>query len=371
MITQQLKSSFSPFLISKERTSIIMLDVICSLLAPIAFAIMYAGTNALTVFVVAITSAVLTELIFVRLYLKKSTTLLDGSAIITAILLSLTLSPFTPWYVVAFGSFGAILFGKILWGGLGKNQFNPALTGREMMTAFFPLIMGSGALWSITSADHLTEIRFFTLFGENDLLIYFDRLLYKTSGAMGEYSIIFLILGGLYLLIRRRISWHIPVSILVCFFVLSNLVLPANITYPIASLFLGAIYMATDMPSSPNTRPGKIFYGMVIAATAIFCIKSGVKNEFMSYSILIGNAFKTKIDEAFTPAAWGQKTEWGPKTEQIVILIILISAVGIALIQCNHLGITHYLIGIYIALMIFKFNKSAILKSNHQTIKPA
>ncbi|WP_442590682.1 RnfABCDGE type electron transport complex subunit D [Pedobacter sp. AW31-3R] len=368
MMARTIKTSFSPLFVSGERTSFVMLDVVISLLPLVFFGILCRGADALMVFGVSVLTAVLTEFVCHWIFLKKTGTLWDGSAVITSVLLALTLSPLTPWYVVAFGSFAAIFFGKVVWGGLGKNQFNPALVGREMMVVFFPLIMGSGMLWSVQGPVNLAEIRFFTLLGDHDLLIYLDHLLYKTSGALGEYSMLFLILGGCYLLIRRRISWHIPVTIIVGFFLMSNLFLSGEIRFSVAGLLLGAIYMATDMPSSPNTGSGKIFYGLLIAAVAVFCIGNGIKHEFMSYAILIGNAFTRKINNTFVPVAWGQKLDWEKHLEAIFLLLIMVIALSMAVVQLHQLHATYYLLFIYIVFTLLKFSQSFTVQSNHQKI---
>lgn len=290
---------------------------------------------------------------------KKKRAFLDGSAIITGILLAFTLSPLTPLPIVAFGSASAILFGKILWGGLGKNRFNPALVGREFMSAFFP-VMSSGAIWA-TNASVVTG----GWKSDENLPQYFLDLIYKPSGALGEYSILLIALGGLFLLVRNRISWHIPFWMLtvfsLCFWIFPD---AADLKFSNGGLLLGSLFMATDMPSSPDHKSGKLYYGAMIGLISFLLILGGVRFEYLSFSILILNGLTPAINRAFQPTVWGKNLDWKSRTEQIFLLSIGSIGVTLAVISLSYYGLTRYAVFAYIVYLIFKFNFSFSKKTS-------
>jgi electron transport complex protein RnfD len=304
---------------------------------------------------VAVLSACAAEFVFASLFLNKKNTVKDGSAIVTAILLTFTLAPFTPWYVVAFGSAMAVIFGKLLWGGVGRNMFNPALVGREFMTVFFPAVMTSGGIWYNKEFLNISELSFFRLVSENGLMNYLDTLLFKPSGAIGEYSVLFLILGGVYLLLRRRISWHIPFGLLVSFFVLLQLFTYSNIKFSLGGVILGTIYMATDMPSSASTKEGKLYYGAMIAVMAMICLLNGVKHEYMSYPILLANGFVKPVNFIFRPRVWGTKRDLFKLVKLAVLVTLAMIVTTFAIVYLHHQQCIQYLIYIYILFLIYRF----------------
>lgn len=339
---------YPPFVRANDNTSKVMTDVIYSLLPCIVMSFLAFSFVPLTVILVAIGSAMITEFIFSSLFFGKTDSLNDGSAIVTGILLAFTIAPFTPLYVVAFGGAMAVLFGKLLWGGLGRNMFNPALIGREFMTIFFPLVMTSRTIWYDKTAVNLQSI---DIFGDK----FFNELFFKASGAIGEYSIFFLILGGLFLLLRRRISWHIPFGLFVAFTAVLLIFSGQNITFSLGGLLLGAIFMATDMPSSASTKTGKLFYGAMIGLVAITCIINDVKYEYMSYSILILNAFVSPINWVFRPRVWGEKLDIPTRLWQGATTVGGIAAAAFAVIYLHHMDAIQYLIYAYIAFCVIRF----------------
>lgn len=337
----------------------VMADVIIALLPLVAVAYMAYGLSALLLIGVAVGTAILTDFLFSLLYLKKVAAPLDGSAVITGLLLSFTLPPITPWYVVAFGAFSAILFGKMLWGGLGKNRFNPALVGREFMSAFFP-IMASSAIWATKSAINIKSLDFLGN-GQSYFGMYINNLLYKPAGALGEYSILLIALGGLYLLLRRRISWHIPFALLLVFSAGFWLVENGDdLKFSIGGVLLGCLFMATDMPSSPNTPYGKLYYGAMIGLVAFLFILGNIRFEYMSFSILLLNGFSKKINEVFIPTPFGHKTDWKTRIEQVFLLTLSVLGVTLAVLSLYYYNMVHYLVYVYIVYIIFKFNFSFI-----------
>ncbi len=158
---QSDKTIFAPFVRKSDSTSRVMADVILALLPCIAMSYLAFGFVPVMVILVAVGSALLTEFLFSIIFSKNTESLSDGSAIISGILLAFTIAPFTPLYVVAFGGSMAVLFGKLLWGGLGRNIFNPALIGREFMTVFFPAVMASRTIWYDKTAVNISELNIF------------------------------------------------------------------------------------------------------------------------------------------------------------------------------------------------------------------
>lgn len=171
---QSDKTIFAPFVRKSDSTSRVMADVILALLPCIAMSYLAFGFVPVMVILVAVGSALLTEFLFSIIFSKNTESLSDGSAIISGILLAFTIAPFTPLYVVAFGGSMAVLFGKLLWGGLGRNIFNPALIGREFMTVFFPAVMASRTIWYDKTAVNISELNIF-----NDSFI--NQLFYKPT----------------------------------------------------------------------------------------------------------------------------------------------------------------------------------------------
>lgn len=336
---------YTPFVRKEDNTTRVMTDVIFALVPCIVFSWLAFGFVPLMVVLVAVGSAMLTEFLFTTIFVGKTDSLADGSAIVTGILLAFTIAPFTPLYVVAFGGSMAVLFGKLLWGGLGRNVFNPALVGREFMTIFFPLVMTSRTIWYDRTAVNLSNINIF----DNKFI---DQLIFKPSGAIGEYSVLFLIVGGLFLLIRRRISWHIPFGLLVAFTAFLFIFSGHNIQFSLGGLLLGAIFMATDMPSSASTQWGKLYYGAMIGIVAIVCILNDVRYEYMSYSILLLNAFVKPVNWVFRPRIWGEKLDILTRSWQGIALTASILITTFAVIYLHHIGGIMYLLFAYILFCV-------------------
>lgn len=333
-----------------------MLDVIIALI-PILFAAWWAyGNMVLHQVGIAVGTALLTEVLFSWLLLKRPASILDGSAIVTAILLVLTISPVTPWYVVAFGASSAILFGKIVFGGLGKNVFNPALVGREFMTVFFASVMTAPGLWMTSGLVKHSTPDLFPQLASAELSSYLSSLVFKPTGAMGEYSIACIGLGGLYLLWRNRISWHIPFALLAAFTVMLWLSGDQPPRFSMAGILFGTIFMATDMPSSPTTPAGKAYYGMMMGIVLFLLIKGGVRHEYTSYAILLLNAFSRPISLQFRPRAWGEVPDRKKSVAEIFLLSMKIGLGGFAVVSLHRAGLIHYLVFIYIIATLLNFN---------------
>ncbi|WP_312393233.1 RnfABCDGE type electron transport complex subunit D [Chryseobacterium sp.] len=346
-------------------TFFVMLDVIIALLPMVAMSWLAFGMKALAVTAVSVAVCLLTDIVFSAVILKRIQLSFDLSAVITGLLLAFTISPVTPLYVVAFGAVMAIFFGKIVWGGTGKNKFNPALVGRELMTVFFASVMTSSSIWNTKNFININTSELFSSIGLNSNSSYWESLLYKTSGAIGEYSAVCIALGGLYLLLRKRISWHIPSAIFIVFILLSWIIsYEGDFKFSISGLLLGAIFMATDMPSSPISMKGKLFYGSMIGCIAFAFILGGISNEYMSYSILLLNGFSPKINELFKPTAWGNKIEYRSFIENISKLILIIFVFAFAIISLYHYQMIKYVVYLYIVFTVVKFNYSFSKKIN-------
>lgn len=337
-----------PFIRKSDTVSKIMADVLFALLPCCAMAWVAFGWQPVLVILVACGSAVLTEFLFSRLYFGKSDTVSDGSSLVTGTLLACTLAPFTPLYMVAFGGAMAVLFGKLLHGGLGRNRFNPALIGREFMTVFFPTVMTSGAIWYNHEAVNFSS---FDILPE----AFLNTLIFKGSGAIGEYSVLFLVLGGVYLLLRNRISWHIPLALTVTFTLLFLAISNGDYSFSLAGVLLGAIYMATDMPTSASTRTGQIYYGAMIGAVAVLCIAFDVQHAYMSYAILLLNGFVVPINWVFRTRVWGEEKRLPLRLTQAGGLTIAILSLALSITWLHAQGWMTYLVLLYVAWCIGSF----------------
>lgn len=346
-------------------TQMVMLDVVIALL-PLVFVGWFAyGGLFLQQLGIAVSAALFADFVFSALLLKKYRTVFDGSALVTALLLVFTISPITPWYVVGFGAATAILFGKILWGGLGKNRFNPALVGREFMSVFFASIMTSPIIWKTKDLIKNHTVDVFEGVQTDYITNYLTSLVFQTKGAMGEYSIACMVLGGLYLLFRNRISWHIPFSLLGAFILLNWVGGGDTLQYSMGGILLGTLFMATDMPSSPTTKSGQLYYGLMIGIATYAFIKGGVRYEYMSYSILLMNGFSDQVSVVFKPRAWGVVGDWKGRLEAVFMLSLKIGCAILAVLSLYYYDLIHFLVFIYIVYVVLKFNYSFSNKVNN------
>ena len=353
------KISFTPYIRTEVDVRNIMKDVIIALFPAIIAAWLVYGIRALLVVVVSVLSAIWTEKIFSRVFLNNSDSTQNLSAIITGILLALTLAPFTSLPVVAFGASMAIIFGKLMYGGIGKNIFNPAVVGREFMTVFFPVAMSSGAIWFNKEALKMSNISFFKNFSKTPFANYLDSLILSPSGSLGSYSAFALILGGLYLLLKNRISWHIPVSFFVTAF-LATMFLKDGIFVSIGGILLIGIFMATDMPTSPMSPSGKVYYGIMLGVVIILLSMLGIKNETLSYVLLILNPFAKIINKVFRPVVFGYdlKEVISEQLGKAILLTLGIFIVAISFITLHKIGAVPYLVYLYILVLTVNLTRN-------------
>ena len=326
----KLIASSSPHIRSNEDTRSIMLDVIIALLPALAWSVYCFGWKALLLTAVSVVSCVFFEWAY-RKAMKKSCMVGDLSAVVTGILLSFVCPVDLPWWVIIIGAFFSIVVVKQLYGGIGCNFLNPALAGRAALLASYATAMTTWAVPmsklsafgsnadAVTSSTPLAMMKngdFATLTSTYSVV---DMFLGRVGGSLGEVSALMLLLGGVYLVIRKVISWHIPVAYIATVAILTLIAAPAGISgvdYMLYNVFggglmLGAIFMATDYATSPVTKPGQIIFGIGCGLLTCFIRRFGSYPEGVCYSILIMNCTTWLLDKYIRPTIYG-----APKKEK-------------------------------------------------------
>ncbi len=302
----QLRISVSPHIHGPKSTRGIMLDVVLALLPTSIAGVVIFGLQALILIAACVGTAVACEFLF-NLALKRKQTTGDLSAVVTGLLLALNLSTNIPVWQACVASAFAIIVVKCLFGGLGCNIVNPAITARVFMLVAFGSMTASAfpkALDAVSGATPLAELAAGTVPSLKDLF------LGNVGGTIGETCSVALIIGGIYLLVRRVISWHIPVSFIATVFLFSLCVEGFDVTKALAwvlsgGLLIGAFFMATDYVTSPTTSKGKLVFG--IGAGVITCLIRfwGVYPEGVSFAILLMNIVNPFIDMLTTRKVFG------------------------------------------------------------------
>ena len=322
----------APILRQDMTTPKVMRDVIYALLPATGAGLWYFGLSAAIVIVASILGAVLAEWIFTP-RARRGSSLLDSSGILTGLLLGLTLPPGLPMWMAFLGGFVGIALGKVIWGGIGHNLFNPALLGRAFLLATFPIAMttwvapladggffsvySSNLAWPLmqapvdatTAATPLGLMKF-----QQEVTPLTELAFGKIGGSLGETSGVLLILGGIYLYIRRDLDWRIPVSILLTVAVFSAVLIlfdADRFPTPLFSIFsggllLGAIFMATDPVTSPTTPRGTWIFGIGIGVLVVLIRVFGGLPEGVMYAILLMNAATPLIDRYTQPRVFGR-----------------------------------------------------------------
>jgi electron transport complex protein RnfD len=295
----KLTVASSPHIRGNFRTNRIMLDVVLSLLPALAVGVWMLGIRALVVTLISVSSAVVAEWLY-SLVTKTRNTVVDGSAMVTGLLLAMTLPASVPYWQVVLGSFFAIIFVKCLCGGLGQNIFNPALAARAMLMVVFPMgltrYVGVDGVSAATPLHHMVM----PALPEESVL---DMFLGNCPGSIGEISAVALLLGGAYLVYRKVISLRIPVAYLgtVALLTLVFGKTDNHFSWMLYSLFsgglmLGAIFMATDYATSPATPVGQVIYGVGCGVLTVIFRYFGLFPEGVTYAILLMNAVVWFID---------------------------------------------------------------------------
>ncbi|MFW5821879.1 MAG: RnfABCDGE type electron transport complex subunit D [Tangfeifania sp.] len=325
-MSKLLTVSPSPHVHSDDSTRKIMYRVVYALIPALIWSVFVFGLDALRVTAIAIISCLALEYIIQKYMMKVKPSIHDGSAMVTGILLAFNVPSNIPWWIIVIGAIAAIGIGKLSFGGLGSNIFNPALVGRVFLLISFPVQMTN---WPITrqteTVDAVSAATPLALIKEGitsgtpvsqlmqEIPSAPDMLLGTVSGSLGEISALMLILGGLYMLYKKVITWEIPVSILGSVAAIAAvfwLVDPQSYVNPVyhlltGGLMLGAIYMATDMVSSPMTSKGQLIYGVGIGTITILIRLFGAYPEGISFGILIMNAFTPLINNYVKPKRFG------------------------------------------------------------------
>lgn len=281
----------------------IMFSVCIALIPAIFSGVYFFGIHAFLIILISVCSALLTEFSAMKLMGKKF--VMDGSAVITGILLALCIPPRVPLWIPAIGSSFAIAFGKCAFGGLGQNVFNPALVGRAFLMLSWPTFMTTWTkpFEAVTTASPLGQWK--AGGGYTPLPNLFFG---SVPGSIGETSALAILVGGIFLIALKYIDWRVPVCMIGTVGVLMFAMGENPFFHMFAGgLFLGAFFMATDYVTTPITRKGRVIFA-VLAGILVTCIrKFGGMPEGVCYSILIMNAFTPLIDRAVKPRVYGKR----------------------------------------------------------------
>lgn len=333
-MSKELTISLSPHQKGDLDVEKIMWGVIIALLPALAASVYFYGFSAIKVVLIGMVSCIALEYLIQKFVLKTKVTAFDGSAAITGLLLAFNVPANIPYWQLLIGAVAAIGIAKMAFGGLGKNPFNPALVGRAFMLASFPVQMTTWPLplhriWEL-GADAVSTATPLGILKEgvregipaaelmDKMPSYFDMFIGNVAGCIGEVSALAIIIGGIYLLSRKIITFHIPVFYLLSlagFTAVFWLLNPAKYADPLFHILtggamLGAWFMATDMVTSPMSHKGQIVFavagGILCGAIRLF----GSYPEGCSYSILIMNAFVPLIDKYIKPKRFGKEVNY-------------------------------------------------------------
>ena len=323
-MSKLLTVSPSPHVHSGDSTQKIMYRVVYAMIPALAWSVFVFGLDALRVTIIAVVACLAFEYLIQKYLMKVKPSVTDGSALITGILLAFNVPSNLPWWIIIIGALAAMGIGKLSFGGLGANIFNPALVGRVFLLISFPVQMTTWPVNNQSGIDTITAATPLSLIKEGvknatpvtqitDLPALSDMLLGNIGGSLGEISAVLLILGGIYMLWKKVITWQIPVSIIITVAVISGifwLVNPDIYINPVyhiltGGLMLGAVFMATDMVTSPMTGKAQIIYGIGIGLITISIRMFGAYPEGISFAILIMNAFVPILNMYIKPKRFG------------------------------------------------------------------
>jgi electron transport complex protein RnfD len=322
----------SPHTSTRESVPSVMYAVIISLLPALGVSVFYFGIGMVVITTVSVLSCILFEYLIQKVVMKVKPTHLDGSAILTGMLLAFCLPANLPFWIVMIGALVAIGIGKMTFGGLGSNIFNPALVGRVFLFVSFPVAMTSwpepgqwmkytDALTGATPLGLMKEGLAMKTVGEimPEVPSMLHLFLGNMMGSSGEVAAFALLIGMIYLLIRKIITWHIPVSILATVFIFTGILWLANpdkFANPVfhlltGGLMLGAIYMATDYVTSTMTVKGMLIYGIGIGTVTVLIRVFGAYPEGVQFAILIFNGFTPLLNKYLKPRRFGKEVSHG------------------------------------------------------------
>jgi len=322
----------SPHVYSDESVPKLMYGVIISMLPALGVSVFYFGIGMIIITTVSILSCILFEYLIQTYIMKVRPSHLDGSAVLTGLLLAFCLPANIPFWMVMIGALAAVGIGKMTFGGLGNNIFNPALVGRVFLFISFPVAMTAwpepgqwmkytDAVTGATPLGIMKEGLAFRNVGEimPEVPSFLHLFMGKMMGSAGEISAAALLIGMLYMMFRKIITWHIPVSILGTVFLFTGilwLVNPDRFADPLfhlltGGLMLGAIYMATDYVTSPMNKRGMLIYGVGIGIVTVLIRIFGAYPEGVQFAILIFNGFTPLINKYVKPSRFGKEVAHG------------------------------------------------------------
>jgi H+/Na+-translocating ferredoxin:NAD+ oxidoreductase subunit D len=313
----------SPHIHSVDSIPRVMYSVVIALVPAMIISILFFGKAAILIYTLSIVSCLVFEAVAQKI-MGRPITITDGSVLITGVLLAMNLPPSSPWWLVVLGAMIAVVLGKQIYGGLGYNPFNPVLVARIVLLISFPVQMTSWVKPAplfmgadlVTVATPLGEIKTeLMLKGVIDIsrYNYLDFTTGFMGGSMGEMSVIALLLGAAFLLYRKYITWHIPMSFVGTVIILTGifwLVDPTKYANPLfhllaGGLILGAFFMATDMVTSPVYRKGMIIFGIGCGLITVVIRLFGGYPEGVAFSILLMNSATPIIDRYTKPKKFG------------------------------------------------------------------
>ncbi len=319
-MSKLLHVSGSPHVHSDDSVKKIMWSVVVALLPAFIVSIFYFGLPVIILTCVSVGCCVLFEYLIQRFIMKVKPTVDDGSAVVTGLLLAFNVPANLPIWIMVVGALVAIGIAKMPFGGLGHNPFNPALVARVFLLIAFPVAMTTWPVptpvWGF-AADVVTGPTPLGILKEGanvEMPTYVNMLIGQMGGSFGEVSAIALIIGAIFLLCKRVITWHIPVSFILTAFIMSGifyLVDPTQYANPFfhvltGGLLLGACFMATDMVTSPTSKSGMLVFGCGCGLLTIIIRIFGAYPEGVSFSILLMNALVPLINRWFTPRTFAK-----------------------------------------------------------------
>ncbi len=324
-----LSISASPHVHGDNSVKKMMWAVVYALVPAMLVSIYFFGLDAVRVILLAVSASIFFEWLFQKYLIKGPDTYMDGSAVITGVLLAFNVPSNLPWWIIIIGALVAIGIGKMSFGGLGKNVFNPALVGRVFLLISFPVQMTSwpkispitqGLADAITGPTPLGIVKEGLGAGLSmdqvmaQVPSFMHQFIGATGGSLGEVSALALLLGSFCLFRRKIITWEIPLSILLTVLIFSGILWmidPSRYVNPLfhlltGGMMLGALFMATDMVTSPMTRNGQLVFGVGIGLLTVTIRVWGAYPEGMSFAILLMNAVTPLINNIFKPKRFGR-----------------------------------------------------------------
>ncbi|MBQ3148946.1 MAG: RnfABCDGE type electron transport complex subunit D [Alistipes sp.] len=314
----------SPHIHSPQSTQSLMRDVLIALVPAFSLSLLIYGLDVLRVTAIAVVSCVLVEYLIQRFLFKGANTVKNLSAVLTGVLLAFNLPSDIPWWIIVIGAVVAIGVAKMTFGGLGRNPFNPALVGRVFLLIAYPVQMTSFPkpitpefVDAFAGATPLAALK--TQAVELGDVNFLNMLSGVMPGSLGEISAISLLVGGIYMIWRKVITWHIPVAVLGSMAVFAFIVALTQgggaLMYELPAFhllaggaMLGAIFMATDYVTSPMTAKGMLIYGVGIGVITMIIRQWGAYPEGMSFAILLMNSVTPLINKYVKPKRFGLMT---------------------------------------------------------------